>query len=193
MECLASRRADEQAQVFQQTTDLVLQIALHLDQQRAAHQKRTQCMTIEPLDCMIRAMPKASLRSLLLICIFKAAFACLASMQITGSSILLSSVLSHVDVAPVSSPMRATWGALRFDECRDCLWVRCDRPFPHDLSCPIYDADRCNGALSRTRRVAEADMLPSIYSRSHEVDLVHFRTDSQRPVLARSRALRLQH
>lgn len=61
--------------------------------------------------CIMRAMPTASLRSLLLICIFSAAFACLASMQMTGSPILFSSVQSHVDVAPVSSPMRTTCGA----------------------------------------------------------------------------------
>src|SRR5713226_8322913 len=60
---------------------------------------------------MMRAMPTASLRSLLLICIFRAAFACLASMQMTGNPILFSSVHSHVDVAPVSSPTRATCGA----------------------------------------------------------------------------------
>jgi hypothetical protein len=59
----------------------------------------------------MRAMPRASLRSLLLICNFRAAFACLASMQMTGSPILFSSVHSHVDVAPVSSPTRATCGA----------------------------------------------------------------------------------
>jgi hypothetical protein len=55
---------------------------------------------------MIRAMPMASLRSLLLICIFKAALACLASMQITGSPSRFSSVHSQVDVAPLSSPIR---------------------------------------------------------------------------------------
>jgi hypothetical protein len=60
---------------------------------------------------MMRAMPTASLRSLLLICIFRAAFACLASMQMMGSPILFSSVQSHVAVAPVSSPTRATCGA----------------------------------------------------------------------------------
>src|SRR5579863_3633002 len=59
----------------------------------------------------MRAMPTASLRSLLLICIFSAAFACRASMQMTGSPILLSSVHSHVDVAPVSSPILVTCGA----------------------------------------------------------------------------------
>jgi hypothetical protein len=63
---------------------------------------------------MMRAMPAASLRSLLLICIFRAAFACLASMQMTGSPILLSSVHSHVDVAPASRPMRATCRACDF-------------------------------------------------------------------------------
>ena len=36
---------------------------------------------------------------------------CLASMQMTGSLILFNSVHSHVDVAPVSSPIRATCGA----------------------------------------------------------------------------------
>jgi hypothetical protein len=59
----------------------------------------------------MRAMPTASFRSLLLICIFSAAFACLASMQMTGSPILFSSVHNHVDVAPVSNPIRTTFGA----------------------------------------------------------------------------------
>ena len=59
----------------------------------------------------MRAMPTASLRSLLLICIFRAVFACLASMQMIGSPILFSSVHNHVDVAPVSSPILVTFGA----------------------------------------------------------------------------------
>jgi hypothetical protein len=46
-----------------------------------------------------------------LICIFKAAFACLASMQMTGSPCLRSSVHSHVAVGPVSRPIRTTFGA----------------------------------------------------------------------------------
>jgi hypothetical protein len=63
---------------------------------------------------MMRAMPTASLRSLLLICIFSAAFACLASIQMIGRPILSNSVQSHVDVAPVSSPIRTTCGACDF-------------------------------------------------------------------------------
>src|SRR5262245_11704354 len=50
MECLASRRTDEQTQVLQQSTHLVLQIQFDLDQQRAILQERTQCMAVEPLD-----------------------------------------------------------------------------------------------------------------------------------------------
>jgi putative tryptophan/tyrosine transport system substrate-binding protein len=38
---------------------------------------------------MMRAMPTASLRSLLLICSFRAAFACLASMQMTALGVRL--------------------------------------------------------------------------------------------------------
>jgi hypothetical protein len=75
-------------------------------------------VTIEILDANLLvpstlhdgAKPTASLRSLLLICILRAAFACLASMQMTGSPILFSSAHSHVDVAPVST-IRATCGA----------------------------------------------------------------------------------
>src|SRR5215467_1909098 len=84
---------------------------------------------------MMRAMPTASLRSLLLICILRAAFACLASMQMMGRPSLFSSVHSHVDVAPVSSPIRA--------KCGDRLRVGCNNPFALDPSCLIDDANRC--------------------------------------------------
>src|SRR5262245_55133349 len=91
---------------------------------------------------MMRAMPTASLRSLLLICNFRAAFACLASIQMTGNPSLFNSVHSQVDVAPASSPTRATCGACD-DKCRDGLRVGCNHPFALDLSCSIDDADRC--------------------------------------------------
>src|SRR5206468_2821741 len=104
--------------------------------------------------CMMRAMPTASLRSLLLICNFRAAFACLASMQMTGSPTLFNSVHSHVDVAPVSSPTRATCGALRLDECRDGLRVGCNHPFALDLSRPIDDTDRC-----QLQRYVQSDIV----------------------------------
>src|SRR5262245_38761846 len=54
--------------------------------------------------CMMRAMPAASLRSLLLICIFSTALAWRASMQITGSPSRLSPVHNQVAVGPVFNP-----------------------------------------------------------------------------------------
>src|SRR5438876_10300041 len=54
---------------------------------------------------MIRAIPNASLRSLLLICIFNTALACRASIQMTGNPRALVSVHNHVDVGPVSRPI----------------------------------------------------------------------------------------
>src|SRR5207245_3259054 len=92
---------------------------LDLDEQSSADKKGFDRVAIEIFDAdlfvpstlMMRAMPTASLRSLLLICSFRAAFACLASIQMTGSPILFSSVHSQVDVGPVSSPIRATCGA----------------------------------------------------------------------------------
>jgi hypothetical protein len=42
--------ADQQPEVLQQSTDLVLEVALHLDQEGAAVQKRTRRMTIQALD-----------------------------------------------------------------------------------------------------------------------------------------------
>src|SRR5262245_66614312 len=50
MECLTSRHADQQTEVLQEPTDLVLEIALHLDQEGATLQKRTHRMTIQTPD-----------------------------------------------------------------------------------------------------------------------------------------------
>src|SRR5262249_49353279 len=93
--------------------------------------------------CMMRAMPAASLRSLLLICIFRAALACLASMQMTGNPSLFSSVHSHVDVASRLKPYSSDIRRMRLDECRNRLRVGRHYAFPLDLSCSIDDADRC--------------------------------------------------
>src|SRR6516165_97930 len=106
---------DHQTNVLEQATDLVLEITLDLDQQRPARQQRPNRVAIEaslnqPV-CMMRAMPAASLRSLLLICILSTALAWRASIQITGRPSCLSSVHSHVLVGPVSRPIRTAPGA----------------------------------------------------------------------------------
>src|SRR6478736_6454053 len=103
---------------------------------------------------MMRAMPTASFRSLLLICIFSAAFACLASMQITGSPILFSSVHNHVDVAPVSSPIRTTYGACNLMNVAIASGFGRNHTFPLDLPCPIDDADR-----SQFQRHVQSDIV----------------------------------
>jgi hypothetical protein len=54
-------------------------------------------------------MPRASLRSVLLICAFNAARMCRVSTQITGSSASASALNSHCDSGPASSPIRLKW------------------------------------------------------------------------------------
>src|SRR5689334_650626 len=111
--------ADDKTKVLEQTTDLVLKIALDLDQNaRLASSALTAwlsrsltCTSLNQPVCMMRAMPAASLRSFLLTCIFSTAFAWRASIQITGRSSRASSVQSQVAVGPVSSPTRTAPGA----------------------------------------------------------------------------------
>src|SRR5437899_876247 len=70
------------------------------------------CTSLNQPVCVMRAIPTASLRSLLLICILSTALAWRASMQITGRPSCLSSVHSHVAVGPVSRPIRTAPGAV---------------------------------------------------------------------------------
>jgi hypothetical protein len=110
---------DDETEVLEKAANMVLEIALDLDQQRPAGQQRPDRVAVDILNCtslnqpvcMIRAIPIASLRSLLLICILSTALACRASIQITGRPSRLSSVHSQVDVGPVSRPMRTASGA----------------------------------------------------------------------------------
>lgn len=111
--------ANEKTGDLQESADLVLEITLHLDEQCAACQQCTHRVTVEALKrtslyqphCMMRAMPTASLRSLLLICIESAALAWRASMQIVGKPSAVSSVHSQSEVGPASMPMRTAPGA----------------------------------------------------------------------------------
>ena len=111
--------ADDEAEILEKAADMVLEIALDLHQQGPARQQRSDRVAVDILDvhllepavCIMRAIPIASLRSLLLICILSTALAWRASMQITGRPSCLSSVHSQVDVGPVSRPMRIAPGA----------------------------------------------------------------------------------
>jgi hypothetical protein len=77
-----------------------------------------------PGDCPTRiiwAMPRASLRSVLLICAFNTARRCLVSTQITGKPVSASALNSHCDSGPASSPIRLKWylGLLRRPDLSD--------------------------------------------------------------------------
>ncbi|WP_176721926.1 hypothetical protein [Bradyrhizobium sp. LMTR 3] len=63
------------------------------------------------------------------------------AIQMTGSPSLFNSVHSHVDVAPVSSPIRATYGA--FDLMNAAIASGSERTMPsRNLSRQINNADR---------------------------------------------------
>src|SRR4030081_3277452 len=114
--------SDHETEVLEKVAHLVLEIALDLDQQCSTPQQCSDrvavdiltCTSLNQPVCMMRAIPIASLRSLLLICILRTALAWRASMQTTGRPRRLSSVHSHVDVGPVSRPMRTASGAFDF-------------------------------------------------------------------------------
>src|SRR5215472_1889706 len=61
--------------------------------------------TIKP----ICAMPRASLRSVLLTCAFNAARICRVSTQITGKPASARVLNSHCDSGPASNPIRLKW------------------------------------------------------------------------------------
>src|SRR4029077_9934476 len=111
--------ADDEPEVLEEPADLVLDISLDLDEQCSADEEGFDRVTIEIFDanllvpstlhdaCDAHGVVAVALVDLH----FQSRLGWLASMQMTGSPILFSSVHSHVDVAPVSSPIRATCGA----------------------------------------------------------------------------------
>jgi hypothetical protein len=105
---------DDEPKILEQPTNLVLKIAFDLNEQRLADEEGLDRVTVEVFDtdffvpptlhnaCNAPGIVTAALVDLRL----QRCLCGLASMQITGSPILFRSVQSHVDVAPVSSPMR---------------------------------------------------------------------------------------
>src|SRR6266849_5651328 len=54
-------------------------------------------------------MPRASLRSVLLICAFSTACMCRVSTQTAGNSASARALSSHCDSGPASNPIRLKW------------------------------------------------------------------------------------
>src|SRR5262245_13859483 len=119
MECLTSRRADQQTEVLQVSTDLVLKIALHLDQEAAALQKRTRCMTIQPLaaNLLVPTTLPDPPDAEAVIPIALVDLHLQHRLVVTGidaddwQSEGLDLAPQHVDVGPVSRPMRTASAA----------------------------------------------------------------------------------
>src|SRR3954468_11110601 len=91
-------------------------------------------------------MPRASLRSVLLICAFSTARMWRVSTQITGKPASASALNSHCDSGPASSPIRLNVVRV-LQHCQQrCRFAR-HLHFPNDLTHLIHNADA--GLLDR--------------------------------------------
>src|SRR5262245_22185639 len=87
-------------------------------------------------------MPRASLRSVLLICAFSTACMCRVSTQTTGSPASARALNSHCDSGPASNPMlKAVSGVLQNRQQR--FRFAGHLHFSNDLACIIHNAHAC--------------------------------------------------
>src|ERR1700757_1459203 len=86
-------------------------------------------------------MPRASLRSVLLICAFSTACMCRVSTQITGNSASARALNSHCDNGPCfqSDPLEVVSGIPQ--NLQKCLRLARHLHFLHDLARVIQNAD----------------------------------------------------
>src|ERR1700739_5041833 len=87
-------------------------------------------------------MPRASLRSVLLICAFSTACMCRVSTQITGNSASARALNRHCDNGPASSPIREAVGGIP-QNLQKCLRLARHLHFLQDLARVIQNADTC--------------------------------------------------
>src|SRR5262245_1768724 len=86
-------------------------------------------------------MPRASLRSVLLICAFSTACMCRVSTQTTGSSASARALNSHCDSGPASNPISLeVVGGVRQHRQESARFTR-HLHFPHDPARVIHNAD----------------------------------------------------
>src|SRR6476469_5967741 len=105
-------------------------------------------------------MPRASLRSVLLICAFSTACMCLVSTQTTGNSASARALNSHCDSGPASNPIRLKrlGGALQYRQ--QSLGFARYLHFPNELASVIHNTDA--GLLDRnvqSRKIVHAALL----------------------------------
>src|SRR5437868_710262 len=107
--------ANLEAEIAQRATQIVLDVEGLGLQKLPTGQQHAALLAGHRLTCtgryrptrIICAMPRASLRSLLLICADSAAFICRVSTQITGKRASANALYSHCDNGPASRPMRS--------------------------------------------------------------------------------------
>src|SRR5580698_972085 len=84
-------------------------------------------------------IPRASLRSVLLICAFSTACMCRVSTQTTGSSASARALNSHCDSGPASNPIEAV-SRVPQNLQQGCRFA-CHLHFLHDPARVIHNAD----------------------------------------------------
>src|SRR4029453_18599115 len=115
-------------------------------------------------------MPRASLRSVLLICAFSTACMCRVSTQITGNSASAKALNSHCDSGFQSNSLEVIGGVLQRRQQR--FRFACYLHFPNDLTRVIHNADA--GLLDRnvkSRKIVHAALLLLMLEAVH-TDLV---------------------
>src|SRR5271154_1404802 len=85
-------------------------------------------------------MPRASLRSVLLICAFSTACMCRVSTQTTGNSASASAPNSHCDIGPASNPILEVVGGVLQHRQQRFGFAR-NLHFPNDFARVIHNAD----------------------------------------------------
>src|SRR5881397_1067178 len=86
-------------------------------------------------------MPRASLRSVLLICAFNTACMCRVSTQITGNPASARALNSHCDSGPASNPIRLKWQAGFVSTASSASGSLATFTSPHDPARVVHDAD----------------------------------------------------
>ena len=122
---------------LEEAANLVLKIALDLDQQCPACQKRPKRVAIEsfgthrlePPVCMMRAMPAASMRLLLLICILSTALAWCARCRSPAGKAACSSIATLPSVLSHERNRLSRWSR------HYALWPLSGRDRGHGRSC----------------------------------------------------------
>jgi hypothetical protein len=164
--------SDDEPEVLEKSADLVFEIPFGLDEQRPADEKSLDSVTVEIFDAHLLvpatlhdtrdadSVVAVALVDLHLQC-------CLRVPGIDadhGQPILLSSVHSHVDVAPVSSPIRATCGACALMNAAIASGL--DATAPSRTIFPVPSTMQIAVSFSDTSSPTKCSLRPSVVGKA---------------------------